>query len=355
MDKQDIAYFCHKNLKSIRNMKTHRMKTAIMALILAMAGSGCSRQDAIEKHQTHRDEVVNVADRLHAWGTEEELLIGKWPRLKVGKRFIILVDYDSPDQLIRLFNRKDLHFQGGFGEQGQGPNELTMIGTVCEDANGRLLVPDHGKLKIFSYDADSVLADPQGYVPQVKLSLDNTLFPANYKYINDTLCYAAIIQPTSVSTFDQHYGIWNPQTGTLKKFAYRHPDIHKRRGTFDVSMNERLLVEVSSIYDLMSIFDLEGSLISNVYGPDWGRTHLSTFQGVAVTSRGIITSYSGDDYLQSRGAQRLHLFDLKGNYLKTIDLGRTLLDFCYDETYHRLLLSFDHEMQLGWLDLSVLF
>ena len=336
-------------------MKTHRMKTAIMALILAMAGSGCSRQDAIEKHQTHRDEVVNVADRLHAWGTEEELLIGKWPRLKVGKRFIILVDYDSPDQLIRLFNRKDLHFQGGFGEQGQGPNELTMIGTVCEDANGRLLVPDHGKLKIFSYDADSVLADPQGYVPQVKLSLDNTLFPANYKYINDTLCYAAIIQPTSVSTFDQHYGIWNPQTGTLKKFAYRHPDIHKRRGTFDVSMNERLLVEVSSIYDLMSIFDLEGSLISNVYGPDWGRTHLSTFQGVAVTSRGIITSYSGDDYLQSRGAQRLHLFDLKGNYLKTIDLGRTLLDFCYDETYHRLLLSFDHEMQLGWLDLSVLF
>lgn len=336
-------------------MKTHRMKTAVMALILAMAGSGCSRQDAIEKHQTHRDEVVNVADRLHAWGTEEELLIGKWPRLKVGKRFIILVDYDSPDQLIRLFNRKDLHFQGGFGEQGQGPNELTMIGTVCEDANGRLLVPDHGKLKIFSYDADSVLADPQGYVPQVKLSLDNTLFPANYKYINDTLCYAAIIQPTSVSTFDQHYGIWNPQTGTLKKFAYRHPDIHKRRGTFDVSMNERLLVEVSSIYDLMSIFDLEGSLISNVYGPDWGRTHLSTFQGVAVTSRGIITSYSGDDYLQSRGAQRLHLFDLKGNYLKTIDLGRTLLDFCYDETYHRLLLSFDHEMQLGWLDLSDLF
>lgn len=336
-------------------MKTHRMKTAIMALILAMAGSGCSRQDAIEKHQTHRDEVVNVADRLHAWGREEELLIGKWPRLKVGKRFIILVDYDSPDQLIRLFNRKDLHFQGGFGEQGQGPNELTMIGTVCEDANGRLLVPDHGKLKIFSYDADSVLADPQGYVPQVKLSLDNTLFPANYKYINDTLCYAAIIQPTSVSTFDQHYGIWNPQTGTLKKFAYRHPEIHKRRGTFDVSMNERLLVEVSSIYDLMSIFDLEGSLISNVYGPDWGRTHLSTFQGVAVTSRGIITSYSGDDYLQSRGAQRLHLFDLKGNYLKTIDLGRTLLDFCYDETYHRLLLSFDHEMQLGWLDLSVLF
>ena len=105
------------------------------------------------------------------------------------------------------------------GQKGSGPDDI-LYGQFIDKINdkelllwvkGRLrlrcwellqrtrsevsfYVSDHGKNKIFSYDMDSVLADPD-YTPSVKLVMDKTNFPSEYEYINDTLCIARTILP----------------------------------------------------------------------------------------------------------------------------------------------------------------
>ena len=73
--------------------------------------------------------------------------------------------------------------------------EITIIGHVgIDETNRRFFVSDHGKLKIFAYDLDSVLTTPE-YQPSVKIDMKKKLFPDDYLYLNDTLCIAKIIEP----------------------------------------------------------------------------------------------------------------------------------------------------------------
>lgn len=59
--------------------------------------------------------------------------------------------------------------------------------------------------------------------------MNETLFPSDYQYINDTLSIAALIKPTGTSTFDQFLGKWNMSTGEITPMKYTHPDIKEKR------------------------------------------------------------------------------------------------------------------------------
>lgn len=48
------------------------------------------------------------------------------------------------------------------------------------------------------------------------------------------------------------------------------------------------------------------------------------------------------------------IFDLEGNYIKTLDVGYKIQDFCIDKDNHRIIMALVDEIQFAYLDLQQL-
>lgn len=77
------------------------------------------------------------------------------------------------------------------------------------------------------------------------------------------------------------------------------------------------------------------------------------YSKVALAKDKIIASYSGgnkrtDDYYPTK----FFVFDIEGNYLKTLDINRKITDFCYDDNSNRIIMSFNDDIQFGYLELN---
>lgn len=339
-------------------IKNRRMKKYISFILVTLLFTACGTDDTkLEKVQRERQEVVNVKSMVKEIDTGE-VLIGSVARLFSSEKYLLIADSKGYDRLIHLFDNKEYRHVCSVGQLGQGPYEITNMGTiVVDDVRNKFYVSDHGKMKIFSYDMDSLLISPELYRHQIKAEIKSSMFPSSYCYINDTLSYARVITPTSTSTFEQTVAKWNMQTGEMKMMSYTHPAIENKRSVFDVSMENAFYVEAYLRHDLLSICDLDGNLKCNIYGPDWNggeRSKISCFGDVIVTKENIVATYSGGDYNQEYFPTKILIFDLTGNYIKTLDVGYKISDCCYDETNNRIVMAFDDEIQFGYLNLNTL-
>ena len=326
------------------------MKKGIYLLMLILL-SACASQTEGDKHQSSRNKVVDVKSEIKEIDTGD-VLIGNSSNTYLSKEYLIITDYQAYDKAVHVFKKSDFHHLTSFGTKGQGPYEITNMGhLITDEARRKFYIIDHSKYKIFSYDIDSVLAMPDNYQHQVKMNIKANLFPSSYHYVNDTLCYGRIIQPTSASTFDQHIGKWNMTTGDIKIIGEKHPDVRNKRTHLAVSMEKKMLVEAYYNYDLMNISDLKGNIQCYIYGPNWPTQGLETFGEPMITPQNILVPYSGETRVTAK-KRRIHIFDLKGNYEKTLNIGYTITHCVYDETHHRLIFTFDDDIQFGYLDLK---
>lgn len=325
-----------------------------LCLLLVVFCLGCTSKNEFEKYQKVRDNILTV--RNHVTEIQiEDVLIGASSCPYILGNCLIIKDYRSSDKLIHIFDKNSFEYLVSTAPLGQGPGEITVIGHIgVDESNHRFYVSDHGKQEIFSYDLDSVLSSPL-YEPQVKMKMNKGLFPDRYCYINDTLCIGLVIEPTGVSTFKQFVAKWNMNTGEIKPMKYNHPDIEKKRISVGASVEHEIYVECNSRYDLMSIFDFDGNLRYNVYGPNWDkRGDRKHHYGTALFCKDkILALYSGGDYQGNGYYPRVfHVFELNGDYVKTIDVGYKILDFCYDKDNNRLILCCNDEIQFGYLPLE---
>ena len=327
-------------------MKGQGFLMMVMALVCA-----CSPQGEKKKYQGSRSNVVEVKSQVKEIDTGD-VLIGNNSRMYLSSEHLIIADHRAYDKAIHLFDKSDFRLLASVGAIGQGPREITNLGSICvDDAKNKLYVMDHGKQKIFSYDVDSVMTMPDTYVHQTKARIKSNQFPSNPIYINDTLSYGRVIIPTSPGTFDQMIGKWNMMTGELQTIGEKHPEVKSKRSLIDVSVDKGIIAEVYIDNDLMNISDLDGNVLCYIYGPDWGKQGLEAFGDVMITPNHILSTYSGGTWGRGR-TEKIHVFDLKGNYQKTLNIGYHMLDCNYDTTHHRLYMVFDDEIQFGYLDLK---
>jgi hypothetical protein len=81
-----------------------------------------------------------------------------------------------------------------------------------------------------------------------------------------------------------------------------------------------------------------------------------------ITSKNIITSYIGEgrylvkgNIVKGNSPSKLIVYDLEGNYLKTIEVGFNFTRFCVDEKNKRIIVYFiDREEPMGYFDISFL-
>lgn len=331
----------------------HTRKLLVVLLLCII--ESCTHNSDTEKYQQKRDNVIDVHTLIKEISIDD-VLIGSIARPFLLGDYLLIGDYKSSEKLIHIFNKNDFSYLTSTAYAGQGPNEITVMGHIGINEEERCFyVSDHGKLTIYSYDIDSVLVNSD-YAPAVKAKMDMTRFPDKYQYINDTLSVALMIEPTSSSTYNQSVAKWNIQSGAFEPMEYQHPDITKKRISFAVSPENDIYVECYTYHDLMSICKLDGHLKCNVYGPAWDKeesTKIHHYGNVVFGNDKIIASYSGgDNNSKAYNPTRFLVFNLDGDYLKTLDVGFRIVAFCYDKDNNRIIMNLDDEIQFGYLDLN---
>lgn len=327
-----------------------------LSLIILVVLAGCAK--SIDKTEIFQKDLNIVCD-VHSQVKEilnDDVLIGSNARPVIMQDYLIIGDYKSPDKLIHIFNKKDFKYLVSTADLGQGPDEITGMGNIATDEGShKFYVSDHGKQKIFSYDIDSVLANPD-YKPTVKVEMNASQFPDRYKYLNDTLSYAILIEPTNESTFKQSVVKWNMLSNTFTPIKYNNPEIKKPRMSFAVSVDKGLLVECYTYHDLITICNLSGELVCNIYGPLWDNkvsNRIHHFGDVAFCKDKIVALYSGgDNSTNEYYPTKFIVFNLDGSYVKTLDVGYKIMDFCYDEDEDRIIMNCNDEFQFAYLDLK---
>jgi hypothetical protein len=322
----------------------------------------CTHNSETEKYQKKRNNVINIREKVKEIEFDN-VLIGPISPLYLISDYLFISDVETHDRYIHIFNKNTFEYVTSTAYRGQGPDEITRIGhIVFDETENQFFVTDHGKQKIFSYELDSVLVNPL-YAPEVKKDMDANLFPDKYLYVNDTLSIGVMIEPVGNSDFKPCVAKWNMLTGEIKKMKYQHPDIDKKRICFAVSMDKEIYVECYLYYDLMTICSLDGELKYNIYGPGWNdrreRTRYYRYN-VAFCKDKIFVLYSGvnpsfstvDREKRLKHPTKFLVFDLNGDYIKTLETGYQIIYFCYDSENNRIIMTMDDEMQFAYLDLE---
>lgn len=329
---------------------------------LSLIFVSCTQNSNLEKFQGKRENIIYVHDNIKEIDLEE-IPIGRIASLNLLDDYLLIVDVLSLDKLIHIFNKKDFSYLTSTARRGEGPNEITNIGYLgINDANHIFYVSDHGKQKIFSYNLDSVLSNPL-YMPEVKMKMNKRSFPSKYQYINDTLSIGIIIEPTGNSGFKQSIAKWNMNTGEIKPMKYEHSAIEKKRINFAVSMENGIYVECYSFHDLMTICSLDGNLKYNIYGDCWEKkkSNKNSYYGQVIFCKNrILTLYSGAEHFNKdeKGSVGVNyptkflVFDVNGDYIKTLETGYQISNFCYDKDNNRIIMNMDDLIQFAYLDLN---
>ena len=329
-----------------------RIFTAIW-LFGTMLLVGCCSEES-EKYIAGRENIVNVEDRLKFIDTD--LMVGPVAKLSVVGDYLIIADPNSMDNLINIFSANDYSLLCSRVKRGRGPRELTRMGDVAVSVDGSsFYIPDFGKHAIFRYNVDSLRRDDH-YSPTRVCDLPKSRFPSTLKAIDTVSFMGTMIEPVGTGHFNQSVGVWNMASGENSTIYSGHPQLSACRVCCDFSAEHSIVAITHHHHDLMAITDIQGNLICNIYGPKWapsasnGEYH---YGKVVVCDDMILAAYSGgknDD--EGRVIHQIIVYDLKGNYMRTLDTGLSFEDFCFNRKSNSLIFILDNEQQFAYLDLS---
>jgi hypothetical protein len=333
------------------------MKKKLFILIAAICWS-CNNSSNSEKYQNKRDNVIFVKEKIKEFEFDE-VLIDQFACLYIINDYLLISAPRSIDGQIYIFDKKKFNYIANTAYRGQGPGDITTMGFIGVNEVGNIFyVTDHGKQRIFSYNLDSVLTNPL-YMPEVKMVMNKTSFPDKYQYINDTLFMGVITEPTGNSGYNHSVAKINTNTGKISRMPYKHPDIERKRVCFAMSVEHGIQVECYHYHDLMTICNLDGDLKYNIYGRKWNDKVTNKFGyygNVVFCDDKIVVSYSDgkDRYSNSESGYptQFLVFNTEGNYIRTLETGYSILDFCYDKDNNRIIMSLDAEIQFAYLDLN---
>lgn len=338
-----------------------RRENIIILLISVVCG--CTYTTGHQKHYDSNGTVVDVHRAMKVTDMDE-IPMSVFSVPYVIDDYLIISDHKSPDRLIHLFDRNSFEYITSTGNRGMGPGEIANMGEISINTWERsLYVIDHGKQKIFSFHIDSVLKNPN-YLPEEKINISQTNYPRGYEFIHDTLSVGLFVESTENGDYKPVVARLNMRSGAIVPMKYKtHPEIEKKRVSFAVSPKDGIYAECYWHYDLITIGNIYGDWLYNVYGHRWDNrtSNENSFYGDVVIANGcIIATYSGDRRFveQEDGATKvvyptkLIVFTLQGDYIKTLDTGYRIITFCYDEGNNRIIFALNDNVQFAYLDLE---
>jgi len=333
-------------------------------LMLVMITCKNSKKDEIEKFQKKRDNIINVKGKINDLKTE---LVFGYSSLYICDNLLIVMEMaPGGNKGIHLYDKNTFEYITSSAIIGKGPGEVARQGGIGFDSKDRVLwVSDHGKKLIWKFPLDSILNNEM-YKPTEKINLFDELFIEKYGFVNDSIAIGKAVRIHPNYSFDKVMAKLNINNNVTEEYGYEHPEATAKKSisVFKLSTENNFYVNCYFYCDLMTICDLEGNLKKNIYGPGWLKNkdnRNAYFTEVDLYNKYIIAAYLGDESIifnenkrpQSNLPSKFLVFDLDGEYQKTIDTGHKIAYFCIDSENKRLIAYFDdRENPLGYIDLQ---
>jgi len=86
--------------------------TRLLLLLPLIAFISCGSKQGTEKHQSKRDNIVNVREQIkEIIVNEDDVLIGRIARLHLLDNYLLIHDNKSFDKLIRIFDKNNFKYR----------------------------------------------------------------------------------------------------------------------------------------------------------------------------------------------------------------------------------------------------
>jgi hypothetical protein len=349
-------------------MKILVMKnTFLFSCLISILLLGCNNVDS-DKSKTFQEsseKTVNVKDQIIDIKTD---LLFQYCSMTISDSILIINELTpSGAKGIHLFNKNNLKYITSTGFVGRGPGEITRLGESTINFNSKVIwVDDYAKMLSWKFPINSILSN-ENFIPTEKLRMDKDLFQIKYAFINDSITIGRSVFPTSNHSMDIATTKRNIYDSKIEKYGYHHPDLKDRESYsgFTLSKENKRYITCFTYVDLITICDLNGKLRCNIFGPKWQSTEIKRnkfFVNVDTYKNYIIASYIGGEgvlRLEDGGVDiiapsKLLVFDIDGNYVKTIEVGYEFSEFCVDEDNNRVIAYFDDRINpLGYFSLDL--
>ncbi|MFI3306748.1 MAG: hypothetical protein R3Y68_09630 [Rikenellaceae bacterium] len=334
-------------------------QTILIAALCALAS--CGGEIPTERYQTTRDNIVDVSEKLVEVDLGEDILLGQGDVSIVGE-YLLVSDYTSKKELLHIFDRTSFdHIWSGL-RKGRGRGEVQWLTKISADEE-RGCFFTIGRGKAVAYNVDSLM-NMRDYTPanygSTRFrddSFDGTRSVGSIEYVNDTLSFSSIISIPKDGGVRVRNGVvkikggsmqiaqFNTTQGGVNIVGRSYPDDVEPFFCGTGSLRHNLIAEGHQSKDLLSLHDLEGNLICNVFGPDWESLDEKIgFKTLSIIEDQIFATYSGRNFDETEmEPECITIFDINGEYLKTLDFGVGIFNYTYDRKGDRLILFVESE------------
>lgn len=344
------------------------MKYSKVILILFFISlTCCNTYNNYSEHkiiQKQRDNIDKISDDII--DIKPEIFFGN-SYLTILDNVLIVSEISPKGEFgIHLFNKNTFKYLLSVGKIGKGPGEIIAPGPIGLDKKNKIFwIPDAGKRVMYKFPLDSVLNNSR-FNPSIEVKLDDNLFLFSFSFLNDSTIFGKSVNLSGQTNFEMVMSKMNLKTKKIHQFGYENPKaIGKNSNSlFALSNDYNYYVNCYYLCDLVTICDLEGNLKYNIYGPGWfdsERNKNSYFYDVNLYGKYIIGSYIGKRTIFVKGniskgnlPSKLIVFDMNGNYIKTIETGFEFRHFCIDEENKRIIAYFtNRDEPLGYFNFSL--
>jgi len=352
-------------MKFFFKIKSWRCVLIINACLLLL---GCvSNTDSIKEqyHDTHEN-IRDISDGIV--NIETNYIFGR-SKVYIVDDVLVLLELNATDKGIHLFDKNTFKYLTSTGKLGKGPGEIGSYGYIMPDGkNRRFHMMDYGKKDVLlEFSLDSILNFSDYQPHQICGEQHYSFFMLDYAFINDSVALGMAGEVINSNSFLTVMAQLNIHRNELTKFGYQHPaaaNENKSVSKFAVSQDNGVYVRCHMNCDLLTIGNLSGDLMCNVYGPGWNvnaKMDNVYYTGVSFVNNYIIASYVGDksfaydEYQRPRTnwPTKFKIFELNGRYIETVEIGHEFQNFCVDEANNRVIIYFeDRPTQLGYINLK---
>ncbi len=352
-------------MKTINTYSSIILRSFLFLFMLSLFS--CRNNNKTEKHPDFSQNIIDVSNKIVPIKTD--LILGRSNIITVGK-YLILTNCESYDKGFVIFDKNTLKPIVSGGSKGQGPKEIIAYDNVLTVPNTvdnqSFYAFDYSQRVLYKYAIDSMINTPN-YLPREILTTKQKKAIAHFGILNDSIFLGLSLRVKKHAIIEDIIR-YNYRTRKAQPFGYNHPESRKSarrtRGHFALSPHKDKYVMGFHYIDLMTICDIEGNLICNIYGPNWGkdlRKRFNFYGSIKIGKHYILASYLGkkgitkdkNGQLKAVSNTKLLIFDSKGNYIKSIDLKEPFGSFCFDELNHRIIFSLsDRDDPLGYINLK---
>lgn len=339
-----------------------------LSFLLVIILTSCFRNSdgSTEKPRTSRDKTENVGQQIIDIRTD--LVLGPNLAIYLIDDVIVVLDTRSNDYGIHLFERESLKYLTSTGKTGRGPGEIVRYGHITPCKNKRSFwISDYGKMVFWEFLIDSIFLD-QNYLPSMVFPMQNDFFLTRFGFLNDSCILGKAASVKSTNSFEEVTIKLNLNSQESEIFGYTHPSAVGRESlsSFKLSPDGEFYANGYMYIDLLSICEIDGSLRSNIYGPEWKETsdrRRSYYSQVDIANNKIFAGYTGDfsldlnEYkrLESNFPTKLLVFNNNGDYINTYETENPFFQFCVDPKYHRVIFCFtNRDNPLGYISINEL-